>query len=127
VNLNQLLSLSPPALLIRLLDDIHALAQFAQAFASRFDETIDVMKNMDRQTQQMMPFMEKVLPVMQEQNRTMAAALPVLERITPALLQTTSMFTSPIGGAIDRVGRVVDRLPGRSAQGRELVLATDVE
>jgi len=115
---NQLLRFSPPVLLVRLLDDIHALAQFAQAFAQRFDDTLDVMISM----QNMMPLMEKALPVMEEQNRTMAAALPVMERVTPALLQTTGLLTAPIGGALDRVGRVVERLPGRSSQNRTLVL-----
>jgi hypothetical protein len=69
---------------------------------------------MNRQNEQMMPLMEKVVPIMQEQNRTMAAALPVMERV-PALLQTTSFLAAPIGGAIDRGRRVVERLPGRPA------------
>jgi hypothetical protein len=104
-------------LLVRLLDDIHALAEFSTSFARRFDETIDLMDRMDRQTAAMMPMMEKALPLMTEGNRNMAAALPVMERIIPAVTQAT-FFTAPLGGAIDRVGRVVERLPRRPVQGR---------
>jgi len=124
---NPLLRNSPPVLLVRLLDDIHDLAQFSAAFARRFDETIDLMREMNRQNDAMMPLMEQIVPVMREQNRTMAAALPVIERLTPALLQATNFLAAPIGGAIDRMGRVVERLPRRPAPAGPALLVAPPE
>jgi hypothetical protein len=122
---NRLLRLFPPFLFVRFLDDVHAVAEAAKVFAARFDECIELgtrldrtmakalplMRKMDRNTDTMIPLMEKTLPVMREANAGMAAALPVMRGIAPAMTQAT-LLTAPIGGAIGRVGRVVERLPG---------------
>jgi hypothetical protein len=126
-----LLRLLPPVLLVRLLDDIHAFAEFTKVLGGHFEQCLDlaerldqdmakalpVMRKMSRATDTSIPLMEQSIPLMREANRNMAAALPVMQGMAPAISQAT-MPAVALSGALGRVGRAVDRRkPGRAATG----------
>jgi type II secretory pathway component PulF len=115
----------PLPLLLRLLDDIHALAEFTRTLGSMLERGFDLVERMDanmatvvplteelnRNTLETIPLMRKALPLMEQADRNMANALPILERLVP-MMSPTGIFTGPLEGALDRFGRVVDMLPG---------------
>ena len=113
--------LLPPKLVLRALDDLHTIAQAAAGLEDierRIDERLvaiialgeriaEIGDAVDGRLDEVMATGDRVEQAAQEValvGRQVAEALPVLQRaITMA---------EPLEGAVERLGRIVDRLPG---------------
>ncbi|WP_149359620.1 hypothetical protein [Lolliginicoccus suaedae] len=109
----------PLALAIRLLDDIHVFAEVLRKVLPQLDDLLAMGRDLATN-------LEKALPMLEELNGNMGGAIPHvgslnghLDTVVPlmALLDVRAGLSglsslTPIDGAFDRLGRVVDRIPG---------------
>ena len=132
--------LLPPRLLLRALDDLHRIADAAGRLdelleradalverADRVDERAkDLAARLDEQAdallEQSRALHEQAAAILAQGERVEAAAREVAEKGTvlvdalPALEQAIEM-ARPLEGAVERLGRMVDRLPGARPRG----------
>jgi hypothetical protein len=103
-----------PSLILRALDDLHAIAQAAasledieQRINERLAAIVELGERLDERVDDILATGERVersAKDVADVGRQVADALPVLQRaITMA---------EPLEGAVERLGRIVDRLPG---------------
>jgi ABC-type transporter Mla subunit MlaD len=118
----------PPRLLLRALDDLHTLAVAAQrlpsleaALVERFaalesradrieDQLADLLEFGDRIHAQG-EALEATAREVVAAGRELVAAFPTIER-TAEIGETLAQAVEPLQGAAERLGRIVDRLPG---------------
>jgi len=111
----------PPRLLFRALDDLHAIAEAARrlpaieaALIERFDRLEDRANAIEQLGEQMLAQGDVLAERAREvtvAGAELAAAFPTLER-TAQIGETLAQAVEPLQGAAERLGRVVDRLPG---------------
>jgi hypothetical protein len=120
--------LAPPLLVFRALEDIHTLAQTAPRFvelgeriADLGERMLDLGERIDARGDQIIEMgnqFEALGDVMTAEVRaTQAAASDVVSaarEILTALpiLEQAVALGAPLEGAVERIGRIVDRLPG---------------
>jgi hypothetical protein len=127
--------LLPPKLVLRALDDLHTIAVVAESLNGRLDRlearaeeiqeqlgvAIDVAVAIERRGEEVIATVTKIdarvddviaqaaliserAQLVATTGAEVAAALPLLQRALE--------LTEPLEGAVERLGRVVDRLPG---------------
>ncbi len=127
--------LLPPKLVLRALDDLHTIAVVAESLNGRLDRlearaeeiqeqlgvAIDVAVAIERRGEEVIATVAKIearvddvieqaaliserAQLVATTGAEVAAALPLLQRAVE--------LTEPLEGAVERLGRVVDRLPG---------------
>jgi hypothetical protein len=127
--------LVPPKLILRALDDLHKIAVVAESLNGRLDRlearaeeiqeqlgvAIDVAVAIERRGEEVIATVAKIdsrvddvivqaaliserAQLVATTGAEVAAALPLLQRAVE--------LTEPLEGAVERLGRVVDRLPG---------------
>lgn len=111
-------AIPPVALVVRLLDDIHAFAQLARNLAPHIDELIPLVRELTNQLDKGLPLivdlnghLEGALPEISSLNKHLDDAVPMLMRFDP-VLNGFGVLT-PIDGAFDRLGQMVNLIPGR--------------
>ena len=130
-----------PRLTIRALDDLHTIAQAAgqvavtlQALerrASRLEDQLDsaisVGRSIDAQSRAALGTVtqvdERLLEALRASETISERALQIAAQATELaaalpLLQRAIEMAEPLAGAVERLGRVVDRLPGAPARPR---------
>ncbi len=127
--------LLPPRLVLRALDDLHVIAQSVRrideviAMGERIVETgervdaraEELVGRLDKQAEalleQSQALHEQAVAILAQGERVEAAAREVAERgaaLVDALpvMQRAVEMAEPLEGAVERLGRMVDRLPG---------------
>ncbi len=120
--------LAPPLLVLRALDDLHTLAQSAPRFLELGERVADIGERMldlgeriDARADQIIAMghqFESLGEAMASEARaTQTAAQDVVRaarEIMTALpvLEQAVALGAPLEGAVERIGRIVDRLPG---------------
>ena len=131
--------LLPPKLVLRALDDLHALATTVSRIDERADEIlemgqaiVDRADRMDERAGELVDRLDKQADALLEQSKALheqaAAILVQGERVEEAgrevaargaelaealpVLQQAVEMARPLEGAVERLGRMVDRLPG---------------
>ncbi len=122
------LLLAPPLLVLRALDDIHTLAQTAPEFVElghrvvdigerildlgeRIDARADQMISMGHQFESLGEAMAAEARATQNAAKDVVLAAREILTALPILEQAVALGT-PLEGAVERIGRIVDRLPG---------------
>jgi DNA repair ATPase RecN len=124
-----------PKLVLRALDDLHAIAEAARDLPTRIDALEDRLEHIEVQA-------STAIDVARDINQTAATAMAVAEQVDVRLLAVLALgerievraqqvaevgtqvvaalptleravlMATPLEGAVERVGRLVDRLPG---------------
>lgn len=113
-----LAALPPIALAVRLLDDVHAFAELARRVAPHVGEGITLLRQLVAHLDKGLPLvvelndhLEGALPEISALNGHLGDAVPLLMRFDP-VLNGFGVLT-PIDGAFDRLGQMVNLIPGR--------------
>ncbi|AEF41154.1 hypothetical protein [Hoyosella subflava] len=111
-------AIPPVALIVRLLDDVHAFAQLARQVTPHIGEGISLLREVVHHLDTGLPLivqlndhLEGALPEINTLNGHLSDAVPLLMRFDP-VLNGFGVFT-PIDGAFDRIGQMVNLIPGR--------------
>lgn len=130
-----LLPLQAPALAVRALDDLHVLARevpraldLLEQLAERGGQIVDMGERLELHAERVLVLGEQVLSMgnrfdalghtmADEARATQEAAISVVgaahEILTAMpLLEKAIALGEPLEGAVERIGRIVDRLPG---------------
>jgi hypothetical protein len=118
----------PPRLLLRALDDLHALALAARdlpAVEARLAERMDAVDaratellalgtRMEQQVAEVVALGREILEQGRVVDRTGVAVAAAGREVAAGLptLQRAVELSAPLEGAVERLGRFVDRLPG---------------
>ena len=126
-------ALYPPIAIPRLLDDLHEVAKFFMDFGPRMEQLTKLGEQLDASIRAAIPIAEAVnstlktatpvaeavdasmkaaLPLLELLQKQIEMALPLLDKLEPIAKRAVDVV-GPLEGATERLGRMIDRFPGR--------------